>query len=129
MSDALHNALTPQEFVDGRIELEQHHRFWSRAVLLVVEGNIGVGKTTLLEKFAQQSEDIQRELKNPYLEFEILTEPLETWTADEKACAGLKVTKTQFFIFTHFFIHFTELLHRSTQFCVHLPVQRPVGLL
>ena len=85
MSDTLHNALTPQEFVDGRVELHQHHRFWSRAVLLVVEGNIGVGKTTLLERFAKESESIQRELKNPYLEFEILTEPLETWTADEKA--------------------------------------------
>lgn len=105
MSDTLHNALTPQEFVDGRVELHQHHRFWSRAVLLVVEGNIGVGKTTLLEKFAKESESIQRELKNPYLEFEILTEPLEAWTADEKACAGLKVTKHIFsFLHTSLFI-------------------------
>ena len=91
-SDTLHSALkTDNEYVQARAMLTQHHRFWEHAMLIAIEGNIGVGKSTLLEQFKRERNRLREELREPTLELHVLTEPLDAWTSSQTAKAGLEV--------------------------------------
>ena len=91
-SDTLHSALkTDNEYVKARAMLTQHHRFWEHAMLIAIEGNIGVGKSTLLEQFKRERNRLREELREPTLELHVLTEPLDAWTSSQTAKAGLEV--------------------------------------
>ena len=142
-SDTLHSALkTDNEYVKARAMLTQHHRFWEHAMLIAIEGNIGVGKSTLLEQFKRERNRLREELREPTLELHVLTEPLDAWTSSQTAKAGLEVNiyidhqhiHTLFiyiYISTVHTIFFTtiELLYTTTRICLLLPVPRATGLL
>ena len=118
-SDTLHSALkTDNEYVQARAMLTQHHRFWEHAMLIAIEGNIGVGKSTLLEQFKRERNRLREELREPTLELHVLTEPLDAWTSSQTAKAGLEVSNNTythylyiyiFRPFTPFFFFFTMI--------------------
>ena len=137
-SDTLHSALkTDNEYVKARAMLTQHHRFWEHAMLIAIEGNIGVGKSTLLEQFKRERNRLREELREPTLELHVLTEPLDAWTSSQTAKAGLEVSNNTYthylyiYISTVHTIFFTtiELLYTTTRICLLLPVPRATGLL
>ena len=107
-SDTLHSALkTDNEYVKARAMLTQHHRFWEHAMLIAIEGNIGVGKSTLLEQFKRERNRLREELREPTLELHVLTEPLDAWTSSQTAKAGLEVSNNTYTHYLYIFRPFT----------------------
>ena len=108
-------------------------------MLIAIEGNIGVGKSTLLEQFKRERNRLREELREPTLELHVLTEPLDAWTSSQTAKAGLEVSNNTYTHYLYIYIYFDrshhfffttiELLYTTTRICLLLPVPRATGLL